>query len=85
VDFRTCRYQGPGFTDELEDFGSGVYLQDTVSLQGVTTEHMSFGYITSYDNPSGLLVPAATIAGRSCRSYYMSTRYDFSSYRVARF
>jgi hypothetical protein len=84
VGLRTSRYQGPGFTDELEDFGSGVYLEDTVSLQGVTTAHMSVGYITSYGNSSGLLVPAATIAGRSCWSFYKSTRYDCSSYQVSR-
>ncbi|KEQ68926.1 acid protease [Aureobasidium namibiae CBS 147.97] len=59
----TCRYQGTGFADELEDFGSGVYLRDTVTLQGITTEHVDFGYLTSYGNPSGIIDPAATIAG----------------------
>jgi hypothetical protein len=62
----TSVYEGSGFVDELIDFGSGVYLKDTVSLQGVATKHMYFGYLTSYGDPSGLLVPAATIAGMSC-------------------
>jgi hypothetical protein len=51
----------------LIDFGSGVYLRDTISLQGMTTQNVSFGYLTSYGNPDGLLVPAATIAGESCQ------------------
>jgi len=62
--FSTCEYQGPGFTDELEDFGSGVYLRDTITLQGVTTKHVDFGYVTSYGNPGGIVDPAATIAGK---------------------
>jgi hypothetical protein len=64
----TCVYQSSGFVDELIDFGSGVYLRDTVSVQGVVTENVSFGYLTSYGNPSGLLLPAATIAGMSSSS-----------------
>jgi candidapepsin len=60
----TCVYQGLGFTDELIDFGSGVYLEDTITLRGVTTDNVNFGYLTSYGNPSGMLIPAATIAGK---------------------
>lgn len=60
----TSEYQSPGFADELEDFGSGVYLRDTITLEGVNTEHVQFGYLTSYGNPSGVLDPAATIAGK---------------------
>jgi hypothetical protein len=59
----------------LEDFGSGVYLKDTISLQGVTTENVSFGYVTSYGNQDALLVPAATIAGRSWQNPTLGLYY----------
>jgi hypothetical protein len=68
VKLSTCHYQSPGFVDELVDFGSGVYLTDTISIQGVTINNVSFGYLTSYGNPDGLLIPAATIAGKSSSS-----------------
>lgn len=67
MSYSTCEYQGSNFADELEDFGSGVYLRDTITLQSVTTEHVDFGYLTSYGNPSGIVDPAATIAGECSR------------------
>ncbi|KAK5107882.1 hypothetical protein LTR62_000592 [Meristemomyces frigidus] len=59
----TSIYAGTDFFDELIDFGSGVFLNDTVEIGGVSTPHLYFGYITEYGFTDQVQVPTATIAG----------------------
>jgi hypothetical protein len=62
---RTSKYAGPGFRDQLVDFGNGDYLTDVVSIGGVATSDMYFGYITDYPFADQVVVPTASILGKS--------------------
>ncbi|PVI05817.1 acid protease [Periconia macrospinosa] len=61
----TSSYRGTGFSDQLSTHGSGDYLEDTVTIGGVTTENLYFGYLLRYGFPERAPVPAATILGLS--------------------
>ncbi|CAI6334413.1 unnamed protein product [Periconia digitata] len=61
----TSIYRGTGFADQLSTHGSGDYQEDTVTIGGITTENMYFGYLLRYGFPDRAPVPAATILGLS--------------------
>ncbi|KJX95565.1 secreted aspartic protease precursor like protein [Zymoseptoria brevis] len=64
VSSSTSTYAGPFFGDQLISYGSGDFLEDTVSIEGVPTRNMTFGYIRSVAYPSRK-VTAASVAGLS--------------------
>lgn len=72
---RTSTYTGPGFSDQLISYGYGDYLEDTVSVGGVSTPHVDFGYITTVGYPSRKQRPAASIVG-FCLSCYPGPNCD---------
>ncbi|EMD89481.1 hypothetical protein COCC4DRAFT_180523 [Bipolaris maydis ATCC 48331] len=65
----TCRYEGPGFYDELYALGFGDYLSDTLVLGGVTMPNMYFGYTSNYTAGKVVPEPIQTILGLSLECY----------------
>jgi hypothetical protein len=63
ANYRTSKFVAPYFNDALAAIGQGDFLSDTVSIGGVSTKDLVFGYIDSYGFPSHLLPPIASIAG----------------------
>ncbi|KAF2206908.1 hypothetical protein CERZMDRAFT_52295 [Cercospora zeae-maydis SCOH1-5] len=61
----TCFYQRPGFTNFLANVGQGDYLNDTIAFADVTVEHLSFGYISSFGQPSYVTAPLRNVVGFS--------------------
>jgi hypothetical protein len=59
----TSHYEDSGFQDALISYGMGDFLNDTISLGGVSMEDMYFGYTLSYAFPRRAPLPPATIMG----------------------
>jgi hypothetical protein len=61
----TSIYEGTGFANYLNSHGSGDFLNDTVAVGGVSTEHMYFGYLNQYGFPDRAGNPAYSVLGLS--------------------
>jgi hypothetical protein len=60
---RTSFYEGTGFHNALNNHGLGDYLNDTVGIGGVSTDHMYFGYLTHFGFPDRVQNPFHSILG----------------------
>jgi hypothetical protein len=81
---RTSKYVAPYFNDFLAGIGQGDFLSDTVSVGGVSTKDLVFGYIDSYGFPSHLLPPTASIAG-TWQLHVCRALHPFINTLIARF
>ncbi|KAL2067820.1 hypothetical protein VTL71DRAFT_15916 [Oculimacula yallundae] len=61
----TSIYEGPGFSDRLGDYGTGDFLNDSVTIGGTKVDHMYFGYLNQYGYPERAKPLTTTILGLS--------------------